>query len=229
MKSKLDFGISVQLASMNVEIQALQDGFELISSTIGTLQECGVNRLKQALVLDKTLDSEDIISLHEDVYDNVEIFFPRLFWGPFLISVYSVLESSLKELSKLLRDELGCELKIEELNGDFLEKSNCYFSKVLKVGDLSKSSCWEAITQLRTVRNIFAHTNGRVGYGPQDKLEQILKKDIGVTHHLDVLIVNQRFVKSSMDSVAKLLQELQVKYQAIRDLKNGQPLQGGSP
>ena len=216
MKSKLDFRTSMQLASMNAEIQALQEGFELISRAIETLQECEENRLKQVLVLDKTLDREDIISLHADAYDNVEIFFPRLFWGPFLISVYSVLESSLKELSNLFRENLGCEKEFNEENGGLLEKAKCYFSKVLKVRDLSKLSCWEAITQLRTVRNIFAHSNGRVGYSLQDnkKLEQIIKKRIGVTHHLDVLIVNQQFVRSSMDAVTELLQELQDDYQA---------------
>lgn len=211
----------MQLASMNVEIRALRDGFELISGTIGTLQEREVNRLKQALILDENPDSEDTNSLYADVYDNVEIFFPRLFWGPFLIGVYSVLESSLKELSMLFREELGGEKEIDELKGDLLEKAKCYFSKELKVRDLSKLSCWEVITQLRTVRNFFAHSNGRVGYRPQynKKLDQILKKHIGVTHFLDVLIVNQEFVKSSMDAVTKLLQALQGDYQAIRDKK----------
>jgi hypothetical protein len=217
MKSRFDFGISLKLVSMNIEIRALEDGYELISSTIAALQESEVNRLEQTLALDKTLDQEDIISLHSDVNDNVEIFYPRLFWGTFLISVYSVLESSLKELGELLREELGCELKIDDLNGDFLEKANLYFSKVLKVGAINKSSCWETITQLRTVRNYFAHSNGRVGYKLPDnkKIRQIINGQVGVTHHMDVLIVNQQFVKTSMDSVVKFIKELQDEYRAI--------------
>jgi len=230
MKSKFNFAISLKLVSIDVEIRALQDGYELISRTIGSLQDSEVSRLGDTLALDTTLDQEDKISLHDDVHYTIEVVYPRLFWGPFLISVYSVFESSLIELSELLREELECELKIDELNGDLLEKAKCYFSKILKLRIKTESPCWEAITRLRTVRNCFAHSNGRVGYKLQDnnKVNQILKKNIGVTHQLDVLIVNQKFVKESLDAVVKFIKEWQAEYGAIWN-RNRQSEHGCKP
>jgi hypothetical protein len=67
---------------------------------------------------------------------------------------------------------------------------------------------------LNTVRNCYAHANGRIEYCNKyiEKLKIIISKDQGVSDHMGILIVEERFVKSCLDSVISLVEEIKGYY-----------------
>jgi hypothetical protein len=182
-------------------------------SKLDELTEHEKQKLKLS-IKNEMMDEDDIISMHEDVYHKVEVFYPRLFCGPFLISLYAVLESSLNELAELIRSEKKVELKLKEINGDILEKAKCYFTKVLGIDLHTDDQRWQTINRLKIVRNCFAHQNGRIGYTELKniKLQNIIEQNLGVERFSDVLVVNQSFVQTSLKAVVDFITDIEGAY-----------------
>lgn len=198
--------------SICIEIDALVEGYELISSTIGRLKQ----KEEENLQLVKCKDEDEAIE-HWSIYQHqVDIFYPRVFWGAHLVSIFAVLESSLYGYADLIRLEKNITLTMREINGGLLTKAKCYFSKVLEIELHKNSNRWQTIHDLSVIRNSFAHQNGWIGsIDEQSKIQKVIDKNVGVEENMQVLELKQEFVKASLDAVISLLTDVKNEYRKL--------------
>ena len=206
----------LHLASLNVEMHALQDGFNIIKNSIETLKEKEHRDFDKSIKSKEILTDDELIDLHEDLYTKIEVLYPKVFWGPYLIGIFSFFESAILELSEHIRAAKGCDLKMSDIRGDLLERTKKYYKKVLGIEYFSKCIYWETITQLGLVRHIYAHENGRVGFSLKNNIETLVSRDLGVSHNMDILVVEERFVKACLDAVLNVIGDLKDIYLGLR-------------
>lgn len=215
----MSFHTDMKLASISIEIHALKDGFELIKSTLDKLKASEKEKLEKTLRSEQFLDEDKIIDFHQDLLDKVDIFYPRLFWGPYLITIFSVFESCTQELTEYIRENKKCKLKLADLKGSLLEKLKKYYSSVLEEPCFKNKTSWQTITDLSKIRNAFAHDNGRL-IKLEGKIYEFTHQTKGVSENLGLLIVTPDFVRKCLDSVIEVIEELKTLYIYQYDLNS---------
>jgi hypothetical protein len=154
--------IDFRLIEVESELFALDYHLKLIEEQIRNKQAW--ERMLSQKRIEKqglTFDDPEWHWEQEGLEDLIEVALPRLFRGPFLISLYAVYESCVTEISGLIQKKKGIHISINDLKGDFLERAKKYFKDVLKFQVYSDSRSWDRITMLSVVRNAIAHANGR--------------------------------------------------------------------
>lgn len=217
----MSFHTDMKMASISIELSALRDGYELIKSTLKQLQFSEKDKLEKALSRDQNLEEDELIDLHQELYHKVDIFYPRLFWGPYLISIFSVFESCTEELTEYIRENTGCKLKLDDLNGSLLEKLKLYYASVLNINYFIDNPAWKNLTDLCKVRNCFAHSNGRFSILKPNKHEKVIlklvKQNIGISEFSGVVVINSDFVSGCLESVFKVINDLKALYINMND------------
>lgn len=219
----MSFHTDMKLASISIEIHALKDGFELIKSTLDKLKASEKDKLEKALRSSQILDEDELIDLHQDLYQKVDIFYPRLFWGPYLITIFSVFESCTQELTEYIREHKCCKLKLDELNGTLLEKLKLYYSSVLDNNYFIDNPSWKTLNDLCKVRNCFAHSNGRFSILKPNKHEKpilkLVSQKIGIKEFSGVVVIDSDFVSRCLESVSNVIEDLKILYINLHDDK----------
>ena len=217
----MSFHIDMKLASISIEIHALKDGFELIESTIEKLNDNEKDKLEKALRNGLCKNDEDLIDLHRELNDKVNVFYPRLFWGPYLISIFSVFESCTQEITEYIRENKECSLRLDDIKGDLLKKLKIYYPSVLNNDFFLNHRTWKKLNDLSKIRNCFAHSNGRLNYLKPNKHDgvilKLIEQNVGVSEHLGVVVVSSKFVKNCLDSVLEVIEGLKDQYIKIYD------------
>jgi hypothetical protein len=214
----MNFGLELRLASLTFEMHALVDGFNIIKNSIKTLEDEEFSKFTNSMNADSNLTDDELIDLHEDLYSTIELLYPKVFWSSYLISVFAFFETAVLELGKNICTTIGCdEEHFYDSNNRYslLEFIKIRYGKQLRIIDIGSCTYWDTITHLHAVRNCYAHANGRLDYCNNkinEKLKNTISKDIGVSDHMGILIVEERFVKSCLDSVVKFVEELRDYY-----------------
>ena len=103
-------------------------------------------------------------------------------------------------------------LKLNDIRGNLLERSNKYFNHILKINLESESKSWEHLKMFCVLRNVLAHANGRFeNFGSKNDrntIKQWSESGIGIKQSNGVLIFSPEFVKKTFKVVFKVLKDL---------------------
>lgn len=97
----------------------------------------------------------------EQLKGTVEELFPKVLRGGFVISLWSVFEACIKNLAEYVRRERELPFGLQELRaGDFLEQTEKYFSRVLRLKVFPDKKVRKKLEELKGLRNSLVHHDG---------------------------------------------------------------------
>jgi len=212
MKINFDF----RLLDVSLELHALEDHYDLIEKQILHLSNAEKSALEEYRRKGNLTPEDDEWDIARQECDHkVEFLLPRFFWGPFIVSLYAVLETSVIEIARLIQETQGQEITINDLRGDFLERAKKYYKHVLKFELPGDKIVWHNLDNLTQIRHAIAHANGRLDMlknNAKKKIEALEKKNIGISSNYNYLLVDASFAKESLSAVRILLQGLVERY-----------------
>lgn len=89
--------------------------------------------------------------------------FPKHYFNPLLLSLYSLFENWLKQLCDLDSKRGFSNVKVSDLAGNnYIEKSRKYLSIVAELNLTEIEKDWQKIKQIQKVRNAIAHNNSNI-------------------------------------------------------------------
>lgn len=109
--------------------------------------------------------------------------FPNILRTSFFVKCYSILETELNNVCKLLQKQNGYRLSVSDLKGNGIERAQLYCKKVVCIDFPDKSKAWQEIKNYNILRNIIVHREGLVsGYQDKylDKINKYIKKTPGI-------------------------------------------------
>lgn len=195
-----------RLLDVKLQLHALNDHYEMIQSQLNNLIE-----KENKTTPEHPYDEDSCIAHAEEKYHRCEVLFPRVFYGSYVITLHSVLESSLIEICNTLQNEAGLSLKVIDINGSILIKAKKYFESVLHLDFITDNKINETLKHLVVLRNAFAHSNGQISMlkeGAKKQIEQFETMNIGIKTHMGLIIIEEKFALSSLRAVEFLVQEL---------------------
>jgi len=212
--SKID--CDFRLLDVSLEIYSLEDYLNLVEQTIYRLQDAARQRLEEIVRDQKLSWPEDEDERQQCDYE-IDEFLPRFFRAPFIVTLYAVYESAVKEVADLIKKKQGNALSLGDIRGDcFLERARKYYKHVLDFELCSDASSWERIMLLSRLRNEIAHANGRIvardDEARKKKIQEWEEKYEGIHVYGDYIIVDSSFVKETSHIVRKALEDLVDRY-----------------
>lgn len=160
--------VDFRLLESRIELSGLHEALEIMENQIHFLAE---QRKVQAAADLEALADEGVewddgdvqLTLRERDHA-VEHLYPRLFRGPFLVTLWAIYESGLNEVARFVKRNKKVQLDIDEIRGsDIRRRAKRYFEAVLGVEIASDQTRAGELGKLYRVRNAFAHANGRLG------------------------------------------------------------------
>ena len=207
MSINLDF----RLLEVSMELIALEKHLELIESQIEQQQK-EAQSVMEAKIFELGLDSETEWDLpRQEFCYYVDSVLPRVLRNPFLVSLFAVYESAVTEIAKLIQAREGTKTSICDLNGRVLKRYKKYYENVLQFQLSLGNDSWQRLILLSDLRNVIAHTNGRL-----DLVDKRARKEIlmtaGVKDELGYLVVEGDFLKETFALVKEDLEGLIRRY-----------------
>jgi hypothetical protein len=214
--------IDLRLIEVSFELSALEDHLKLIKKHITYHQE------KEKLLLHTEIRGKKLTpddpEWHEayKIFDNkIDLFFPRIYRNPFLVSLYSVYECAVIEIAKLIQKKRELALSLDDIRGkNFLERSEKYFKHVIHFDLYNNAEDWGQIKILSILRNAIAHTNGRIEMLKNDtkeKIQEWRKKKIGIEDNGGYIIISEDFLYKTLYHVKNSLSDLVERYKEWGD------------
>ena len=139
---------------------------------------------------------------------HVNCFLPRALRGPFLVTLFSVYESAVREVADLTR---GQKIPPGDIRGDFLEWAKKYYKEHIPFELSGDNERWMRLRILYDLRNAIAHANGRLEMIVEKKGEKILKQE-GVKKEFDFIVVSRTFLRETFTMVKEELKDLLVRH-----------------
>jgi len=212
MKINVDF----RLLDVSLELDALEDHYELIEKQIFHLSHA------EKAALDEYRKKENLTPedpewdfAGQECDHKVEFLLPRFFWGPFIVSLYAVLETSVIEIARLIQQSQKQGITINDLRGDFLERAKKYYKNVLKFELCSDDNAWQRIKILAEVRHVIAHANDRLDMlneNTKRRIKALEKQNLGISSYYNYLLLDSYFAKETFSKVRSLLESLVERY-----------------
>ncbi len=177
----------------------------------------------EKLILDAAIGKENLTPddpewdmVHQAYYHKIELFLPRFFRCPFLVSLYAVYESAVTEIARLIQEKQGLAISLDDIKADgFLDQAKKYYKHILRFELCKDNSAWQQITMLSQLRNAFAHTNGRLEMlrgQARKRIQDWEKRRIGIQEHSGYIVVNAAFLTRTFSLVRASLDDLVARY-----------------
>lgn len=165
----------LRFAEMFYELYALEDYIDSIESQLPVLIEKEKEKAYQNM---PEYDSIEWHQREQSLYALIEDVIPRYFRNPIVVTLWAIFESAIIEIAKEIKDQQGLPITLDDITGDFLERTNKYFNHIIKFPIDVRGSSWQHFRKFYLLRNAFAHANGRLdNIKNQDKLKNILGLD----------------------------------------------------
>jgi len=211
---------SLSFIEIKIDISSIEDHFKKNSNEVKELDK----KIKEETT--KYIKENDLDEIERDVeYQiadfNLEEIYPKVYWYPFIISVWSILESSYLKLATEISKELKLSDNINATNGGIFKKIETYYPSKLKMHYAPKNINWDDILYLYLLRNTIAHCNGRLDRARARDVNKI-KKDIHkyeIEIINDCLIISDDYIKNQIQNVKKITNYLIDNYNEIKFMK----------
>jgi hypothetical protein len=146
-----------RLQGMRTARQAVEDQLAFLEAQIGLQINARIARDGASMAAE---DVEDIV---EQYREEVDALFPKVFRGGYVISLWSVFESCIKNVAEYTRKERNLPFGLQELRaGDFLKQVELFFEKVTGVNAFPDREHRKKLQELKDLRNALAHHDGSV-------------------------------------------------------------------
>ncbi len=196
-----------------MELATLRDHLELIEQQAKWAENDAESRFQAEMEKLPFFDEAEWGALRQEYKYRVDVVIPRVLRNPFLVSLFAVYETTVLEIAILIQKKQNVRISINDLKGDVLERAKKYYSEVLQF-ELSKTNIsWERLSLLSDLRNVIAHTNGRIDTIADSKRERLLKSK-GVYDWLDFVLVDEAFLKETYTLVKDEIEALMERYKA---------------
>lgn len=166
------------------------------------------------------LDDDLVAMLEHGVGEHLHWFqelAPQVIINPFIVSLWSLYESVLRDLAHILRRRVGADTDFHEVNGrHFMERIEKYYREVLSY-DLGLSDEWrKELRLLCEVRNAIVH-----GYGKMSSLPKSLRPKassgtldgIAIAKDGDKIVLSAQFAERKFEVVREHILTLLKKHQ----------------
>lgn len=155
-----------------------------------------------------------------EIHDNyVEFRLPRILYNPFLVSLYTVYESAVTEVARLIQEKKGQEISLDDIRGsDFPDRAKKYYQHILMFELPQNDQSWERLKILADLRHAITHANGRLSMVKESRRKKIrewMERDIGIEDYYGDIIVSQSFVRETFDIVKDSLEDLLKRYSEL--------------
>lgn len=212
MKLNLDF----RLLDLSLELDALEDHYTLIKKQISNIRNVEKSSINEYRKREKLTPEDPEWDIARQEFDyKVEFLLPRLFWGSFIVSLYAVLETSIIEISRLIKQTQKHEIDINDYKGNFLERSKKYYKDVLEFKLCCDETTWKRLKILSEVRHAIAHANGRLDMlkeKSKKRIENLEKQNLGISSYNNYILLNSYFAKETFLKVCSMLKNLVERY-----------------
>lgn len=107
-------------------------------------------------------DIDVLLQIYDDDFKRI----PAYFYHSSIISLFSILEYSLNQISNEIIAATRTPIQLKDLAGtNIVVKSRTFLSKICSVDMPELEKEWEKITQLQRVRNLIVHHNSHIELG----------------------------------------------------------------
>lgn len=206
--------IDLRFAEVLYELNAVRQYITSFESQLPVIvkeeEEKTYNCLRQEQL---TLDDGEKNLIRQEFYDLTENVLPRYFRNTILVTLWSIFESAIIDIAKELQSEHQKSLSIDDLKGDFLERTKKYFLHIVNFPLNVSGREWQSINMLKVLRNAIAHCNGRLENVTKDKdkkeIQKWEKENIGLTvEMMGNLMFSRGFVEDIFFCVNSFLSRL---------------------
>lgn len=195
------------------ELYALEDFIASVESQLPDLikreEEKAFDMLKEKGYENNPIERNQI---EQQLYELIEETLPRYFWGPLLVTLWAIFESGLIEIAREVKDQQNQLIKLNDIRGNALERSDKYFNHILKLNLNTEDESWEHLKMFCVLRNALAHANGRVDNLTNEKdinkINKWSKDGIGISQTNGVLVFTSEFVKKTFSIVFEVIKDL---------------------
>lgn len=197
--------IDFRLSSIKASLAALEVHRNLLEKNLIILEKNEKEKLKSKLEAHPNLDTSDKNEFYQEMAWLTEYLYPKIFGGSFILTLWAVYETSIIEIAKFAGKKEKYKAK------DEYKKSLEYLKQ--KFNTPSESTQNE-LNDLYTIRNAYAHANGKFSDGLDvDKLETLkrLIEDKKIEEGLGDIIVSSNYSSESFDLIKKTIEDLMSK------------------
>jgi hypothetical protein len=195
------------------ELYALEQYMDSVESQLPDLikkeEEKAYGRLRQEGYENDPFERQYI---QQQLYDLIEEVLPRYFFSPILVTLWAIFESAITEIAKEVKDQQNQVIKLNDINGDLLERANKYFNHIIKISIKTRDSSWQHLRMFYILRNAIAHANGRLDNIKSEEDIRKIKKwsndNIGIDNVNGNLIFSSEFVRKTYSVVFKVIKDL---------------------
>lgn len=190
------------------ELCALEDYMNSVEAQLPELIE---NEKKKAFD-NRPKDPFEWQEKEKELYELIEDVLPRFFRNPIVVTLWAVFESAIIEIAREIKDQVTVPITLDDINGDFLKKTNQYFNYIVKFPIDVRGRSWQQLRKLHLLRNAIAHGNGRIDNikNPQDR-KTIFKwedEDSGISTMGGNIVCSSAFISESFKVIFNFLQDV---------------------
>lgn len=195
------------------ELYALEDYIDSVESQLPDLikkeEEKAYNMLNEKGYGNDPIERNQV---EQQLYELIEEVLPRYFWGPLLVTLWAIFELGLVEIAREVKDQQNQTIKLNDLRGNVLERSDKYFNHILRLNLNTEDESWAHLQMFCVLRNALTHANGRIdnlkGEKERDKINKWSKDNIGISQTNGVLVFTPEFVKKTYSIVFEVIKNL---------------------
>ena len=140
------------------ELYALEDYMNSIESQLPDLIEKEKEKAYQTGLKNDSIEWQQ---KEQALYELIEDVLPRYFRNPIVVTLWAIFESAIIEIAKEIKDQQSLPITLDDIKGDFLERTNKYFNHIVKFPIDVRGSSWQHFRRFYLLRNTLAHGNGR--------------------------------------------------------------------
>ncbi|MBZ0255253.1 hypothetical protein K8I31_04280, partial [bacterium] len=213
--------------TLNLELRLLEAEYELYE--LGKFRELLESKIEEEikkkqdkfnLVKRESQDDPEWLAA-QDIYEwNVNCRIPWLLRSPFIIMLHSTFENTVTEIAKELRKKQGISIELNDLKGNWSARSKKYFQKVLKFPLPTDHKYWSQICNLSQLRNIFAHSNGRLDLINENTKKWLKdqEKNLNIKLDYEYVVLPRDLLTELFEATKSVLKDLMDRYKAFDDL-----------
>ena len=142
----------------------------------------------------------------------VDIMYSRILRGPFLIGLYSTLETTVTRTARLVGEREGLGKSLDDYKkGSFLQRARKHFKDDLPFPLPITAEQYKQLNNLRRLRNAFAHYNARIDLMDENKRSELKDMETnreGIWLGIDFIDVSNEFLREAFDAVRETLEGL---------------------
>ena len=119
MSIRIDF----RLLELSIDLGTLESHFQLIEEEIVRGEEAAGREFQDKWQALEFKDEAEWDLLRQDRDFRVKFVLPRVFRGPFLVTLFTVYETAVTEIAKLVQDKRGIQISLDDLRGGLLNRA----------------------------------------------------------------------------------------------------------